>query len=100
MFGDSFPLGTLAVNIVGCALIGVLFQLDVSLRAISQEWRVAMAAGFLGGLTTFSTFGLETIRLLELGRPVTAVVNIVANVAIGLLAVASGMAIVRWLVSR
>jgi len=95
-FGDAFPLGTLIVNVVGCGLIGVLFQLDASLRIVSEEWRVALAAGFLGGLTTFSTFGLETVRLIELGRQAVAAANVIANLALGLVSVAGGMALVQW----
>jgi fluoride exporter len=97
-FGDAFPLGTLIVNVVGCALIGVLYQLDASLKIVSDEWRVALAAGFLGGLTTFSTFGLETVRLIELGRQTIAATNVLANLALGLVSVAAGMALVRFLV--
>lgn len=96
-FGDVFPLGTLAVNVMGCGLIGVLYQVNETGRPISAEWRAALAAGFLGGLTTFSTFGLETIRLFELGRPITAAANVLANLIIGLLAVWVAMVVVRRL---
>ncbi len=98
VFGDAFPLGTLAVNVIGCGLIGVLFQVDESMRLISSEWRVAIAAGFLGGLTTFSSFGLETVRLVELGRHSVAVTNVLANLVLGLAAVVGGMALVRRMV--
>jgi CrcB protein len=98
LFGDSFPLGTLAVNVVGCGLIGTLFQLGDSLRLISSEWRIALVAGFLGGLTTFSTFGLETVRLIELGRQPSAIANVLANVLLGLAAVVGGMALARRIV--
>jgi CrcB protein len=94
-FGEVFPLGTLAANVIGCGLIGVLFQVNETTRAISPEWRAALAAGFLGGLTTFSTFGLETVRLFELGRSTAAIANVLANLLVGLAAVWLGMWIVR-----
>jgi CrcB protein len=96
-FGDKFPWGTFTVNVVGCAVIGVLFQWH-EWMPLSREWRAALAAGFLGGLTTFSTFGLETVRLVELGRPGMAAANVCANLVIGLLAVWAGMAVMRRLV--
>jgi CrcB protein len=98
-FGDAFPLGTLTVNLAGCLLIGALFQVDQSLRILGDEWRVAIAAGFLGGLTTFSTFGLETVRLVELGRTPVALTNVLANFILGLSAVVAGMAVVKWFIS-
>jgi fluoride exporter len=98
VFGDAFPIGTLTVNVIGCGLIGILFQLDASLKFVSEEWRMALVAGFLGGLTTFSAFGLETVRLVELGRQTTAIANVIANLALGLVAVAGGMALVRFLI--
>lgn len=59
-FGSGFPVGTLIVNVVGCFLLGTLYELTETTLLISGEWRHALGVGFLGGLTTFSTFGYET----------------------------------------
>ncbi len=95
-FGDTFPWGTWAVNVAGCFLIGVLFQWDATVARLTVETRNALAAGFLGGLTTFSTFGLESNRLFDQGRWPLAVANVLANVVCGLVAVRLGV----WVVGR
>lgn len=93
--GDRFPWGTLAVNVLGCFLIGVLAQMALSREWLTPQWRLVLITGFLGSLTTFSTFGLETLMLLESGDLRGAVGNILLNVSVGLGAVILGRSLVQ-----
>jgi len=83
----QLPFGTLAVNIVGCALIGFLAQLADQRGVVSEETRVFLMVGILGGFTTFSAFGIETMNLLRDGQLWLAGGNIVGHTVMGLLAV-------------
>ena len=85
---------TFAVNVIGCFGIGLLAGSPLGQRALAHA---AIGVGFLGGLTTFSTFGLETIRLVEIGATASAVVNVTASVAVGLIAVKLGLSCGRSL---
>jgi CrcB protein len=96
--GHPFPVGTLLVNVVGCLLIGVVAALAGPL-AWREEHRLAVMTGVLGGFTTFSAFGLETISLVDHGRLPLAIANVVLSVAIGLLAVYLGLRLGERLVS-
>lgn len=82
--GEMFPFGTLLVNVVGCFLLG--FLAGLSTQAVSKQTNTALSAGFLGAFTTFSTFGFETVTLLEKGRGGLALGNVGANLVLGLLA--------------
>jgi CrcB protein len=83
----SFPYGTLAVNIIGCFIIGFLAQLAESRGVFTSEARLFVFIGILGGFTTFSTFGNETFNLMRDTQMLSAFANISANVIIGVLAV-------------
>ncbi len=86
-FGASFPWGTLAVNVFGCFLIGVVLHAADERAGMAPATRLFVATGFLGGFTTFSAFGLETF-LLARGRELApAAWNVVASVGLGLAAV-------------
>ncbi|MEM8994389.1 MAG: fluoride efflux transporter CrcB [Acidobacteriota bacterium] len=88
----AFPLGTLAVNVIGCFALGALMAwLE---RGAPPSLRPALGVGFLGALTTFSTFGHETVALLRRGEALLAAASVAANVAVGLAAVWLGMALV------
>jgi fluoride exporter len=93
----TFPLATLAVNVLGCLVIGLLAGLVVAHRiAMNVYWREFMFVGILGGFTTFSTFGLDTITLLRTAPTAAAVWNVVAHIALGLLAVYGGLVVGSW----
>lgn len=82
-----FPYGTLTVNLVGCFVIGFLAQLAENRGAFSSEARAFVFIGILGGFTTFSSFGNETLNLARDGEMLNAFANIGLNVVLGLLAV-------------
>lgn len=80
----DFPFGTLTVNLIGCFVIGLLAQLAETRGAFTPESRALVFIGILGGFTTFSSFGNDTINLLRGGETVNALVNIGVNVILGL----------------
>jgi CrcB protein len=87
---ETFPLGTLVVNLTGSFLIGVVIELfDTAI--IPTEWRSLITIGFLGAYTTFSTYTLETVNLLRDGELRLATLNIVASNLIGILFVVLGI---------
>jgi CrcB protein len=88
----TFPYATLIVNVVGCLGIGLLLPSAERAAALSHEMRLLLVVGFLGGFTTFSAFGSESIALVRSGLPV-ALANVAANVLLGLAAVVIGRAI-------
>ena len=73
--GSVFPYGTLIVNVVGCFIIAVLMQAGMTL-GWSPTVRAALTIGFVGGLTTYSSFNYDTLRLVEEGAPVTGLANV------------------------
>ncbi|NLW87167.1 MAG: fluoride efflux transporter CrcB [Planctomycetes bacterium] len=84
-FGNGvFPTGTLAVNIIGCVAIGFLAALFSGPTIIREEYRVAILVGLLGGFTTFSTFGHETLSLTNDGRFAMAGLNLLLSNSLGL----------------
>ncbi|MEN8259983.1 MAG: fluoride efflux transporter CrcB, partial [Pseudomonadota bacterium] len=96
--GRGFPYGTLAVNVIGSLLIGLLTEALILQRvAITAEYRAAILVGFLGSFTTFSTFSLETLYQLENGSYVKAGLNVFASVTACLLAVWIGLLLGRTL---
>lgn len=95
LFGTSFPWGTLIVNLSGCFLIGAVFAFSEKSLLLSPNERLLIMTGFLGGLTTFSSFGLESINSLGDGAVSVAAINILANNIGGLLMVIAGMFITK-----
>jgi len=83
----QFPYGTLVVNVVGCFIIGFLSQLADARGVFTAESRAFVFIGILGGFTTFSTFGNETMNFLREGENLPALVNIGAHILLGLGAV-------------
>lgn len=88
-----FPYGTLAVNIIGCFVIGFLAQLVEARGLFTSESRALVFIGILGGFTTFSSFGNETLNLARDGQWMSAIANVGANVLLGLFAVWLGRSI-------
>ena len=80
--GRGFPYGTLAVNVLGSLLMGVLFVLLLERSNIDAVLRVGLLVGLLGGFTTFSTFSIETFNLIEQGEIFKALLNMVLSVAL------------------
>ena len=83
----DFPYGTLVVNLLGCFVIGFLAQLAETRGAFTSESRLFVFVGILGGFTTFSSFGNETLNLARDSQMINALANIGANVILGLFAV-------------
>ena len=90
-----FPFATLAVNIVGCFVIGVLFALSDRGNILSPEWRVLLTTGFCGGFTTFSTFSYESLRLIQGGEYLYVALYVLASVVIGLAATYVGIIVIK-----
>jgi CrcB protein len=88
--GGTFPWGTLVVNLLGCFLLGFAFRV-LQLSAVSPALRGAVTVGFLGAFTTFSTFSLEAVGLLQEERWARAVGYVGGSVALGLAALVAGL---------
>ena len=89
--GSMFPYGTLLINLTGCFLLGLVGQLTLNRMLISSDLRLAIAVGFFGGYTTFSSFGWETAKMLEDGEWLRAATYVVASVFAGLLLSVTGI---------
>jgi fluoride exporter len=87
-----FPLGTLVVNTLGCLLVGVFMYFAVDRPAVSANARMFLVVGFLGAMTTFSSFSFETLALVRQGHVPLALLNIGANLGLCLLAAWAGWA--------
>jgi len=96
-FGETFPTGTLVVNVVGCFFAGALVYLLQERFVVNPEIRIAAMIGFLGGFTTFSSFGLQTFTLLKDGEFGFAALNVVASNVLGLLTVWAGYTVAKLL---
>ena len=90
---SSFPYGTLAVNMLGCLLIGVAVGLVDSRQLFGADFRLFALIGLLGGFTTWSTFGYETFALLRDADYLRAVLNVAVHVVLGLALVWAGYAL-------
>ena len=81
--GSNFPYGTLAVNLLGCLIIGFLSAVAEEKFSLGSTGRLLLMTGFCGAFTTFSTFMLETGNLIKDGQMITAVMNVLISVVIG-----------------
>lgn len=93
----TIPLGTLAANLVGGYFIGIAFVFFANNPQLSPEWRLLIITGFLGGLTTFSTFSVEVTTLLQQNKLLWASTAIAVHVLGSLLMTLLGMATMTWL---
>ncbi len=97
VFGEYFPYGTLAVNVIGSFLFGLVWALSEERMAVSVFARTVILVGFMGAFTTFSTFAFETMNYVRDGQYLIALLNISSNCVLGFGAVISGMWIARVL---
>ncbi|MBF0226154.1 MAG: fluoride efflux transporter CrcB [Desulfobacterales bacterium] len=95
LLGVRFPWGTLFVNLTGCFLIGICFALSERVTWLNPSVRLFFMTGFLGGLTTFSTFALETVIAERKGSDPISLINFFANNVIGMIMVLAGIWIVQ-----
>ena len=95
--GDSFPFGSLAVNLLGSFLIGFVMQLAPSIDSQSATVRIALTAGVFGGFTTYSAFSYETLRQFQTGAVGMGALNVVVTTSGCLIACMLGLACARWL---
>ena len=95
----TLPLGTLAANLIGGYLIGIAGECVLQLHLVSAEWRLFIITGFLGGLTTFSTFSAEAVELMAQQRYGWALAHIGSHLAGSLLMTFAGIWTVRWIVA-
>lgn len=96
--GTGFPWATLAINLLGCLVIGLAMGGPAgSLGLLSRDMRLLGVIGFVGAFTTFSTFGWETVALLQAGKPGLAILYVASSVLMGLGAVALGLSVARAL---
>jgi CrcB protein len=89
--GPGFPAGTLTVNLLGCFLLGAVGQFGLNHLSMPPDVRIGLTTGLMGGFTTFSTFGWESVRMLETGEWARALLYIGASVLGGLAAMMIGM---------
>ena len=95
VLGRNYPYGTLTVNVLGSFLMGWLYIVLTEHLELGQAWRSLLLVGLLGAFTTFSTFSLETLHLLEDGDIQKAIVNVVTNITFCIGAVWLGVVIGR-----
>jgi len=95
IWGRGFPYGTLTVNIVGSMLMGLLYVFLFERMDMNTEWRAGLIIGLLGAFTTFSTFSIETLNLIEAGEQLKAGMNILLSVTLCMLGCWTGMVLGR-----
>ncbi|WP_399697018.1 fluoride efflux transporter CrcB [Xenophilus sp.] len=93
---SGFPFGTLAINVLGSFVMGLIVELLALRMGLPQNLRLFLTTGILGGFTTFSTFSLEAALLHERGQTALAGGYVAASVVLGIGALFLGMALVRW----
>jgi len=97
LFGAGFPWGTVFVNVFGSFLMGLFIELAARRFGASQEVRLFVATGCLGGFTTFSTFSLDAMALAERGSHTLAAIYVIGSVVVGIAALFAGLALARGL---
>lgn len=97
LLGRGFPYGTMTVNIAGSLLMGLMYVFMIERMDVGVHWRAAVMIGLLGAFTTFSTFSLETLNMLETGDHLKAGVNVILSVTLCVLGCWVGMVTGRQL---
>jgi CrcB protein len=96
IYGNDFPYSTIAVNIIGSLLMGVLIEtLARTNMSMNSDIRALVAVGILGGFTTFSTFSLDFFKLFETGQILSALIYAVASVILSLVAIFAGVYLIK-----
>jgi len=95
LFGGGFPYATFLINVSGSFIMGLMAAWFAFKGGGSQHWRLFLTTGVLGGYTTFSTFSLDAALLYERGQLMLAAVYVIGSVALGLVGLFAGLAIVR-----
>ncbi|MGN6194390.1 MAG: fluoride efflux transporter CrcB [Ginsengibacter sp.] len=93
---STFPYGTLAVNIIGCFLIGIIYGFS-DRGNMNVEWRLFLATGIMGGFTTFSSFSNETVSMLRDAQYLQAFSYVAFSVIVGLAATFAGISLIKYL---
>lgn len=93
----TFPMGTLSANLIGGFLIGYVVAFFLQHPSLSPEWRLLIITGFLGGLTTFSTFSIETVTLLARGQYLWGATIIITHLGGSLMMTVLGLQVFKWL---
>ncbi|MGM9583427.1 MAG: fluoride efflux transporter CrcB [Phascolarctobacterium sp.] len=93
--GSALPYGTFVINIVGCFAMGLLMTIIVDREMLPAAWRLFLCVGFLGGFTTFSSFGFEGLMLLTEGRLLAMLAYVGGSVVLGLVAAGAGVLCAR-----
>lgn len=97
ILGSALPYGTFIINVVGCFCMGLLMTVIAERHLLPPEWRLFLCVGFLGGFTTFSSFGYETFGLIHSGKLLAALGYAGGSVVLGLLAATVGVYVARAL---
>jgi len=92
-----FPYGTLTVNIIGSLLLGIIYTLALKKAGVTENWKLFLGAGFCGGFTTFSAFAWENFSLFQQKFIGTSLLYMLASLVLGILALAVGVWIGRFL---
>ena len=93
--GSALPYGTFVINVIGCFAMGLLMTLIVDREMWPAAWRLFLCVGFLGGFTTFSSFGYEALMMLTEGRLLAVLAYVGGSVALGLVAAGLGVLCAR-----
>jgi CrcB protein len=91
----SFPMGTFAINILGCFIIGMVYAVAARNATTGSDIKLLLATGFCGGFTTFSAFAFENLELFKSGQQLTALIYIIISVVLGILAVVLGAYLIK-----